>query len=1031
MSRVQQTIELGLVATPAAKGKSKRPAKPTSELLTNLTPAQLTAVTHKSGPLLIIAGAGSGKTNVITRRLAWLLSEQKIAGDNILAVTFSNKATEEMEERLDKHMPVGFDEPWINTFHAFGERVLRQEALALGLDPGFTVLTPAQQHVLVRRNLDKFELSFYRPSGNPTKFISALVQHFSRAKDEAVRPEEYVTWAEKNLAEADKTTGMEERVAAKEEAERQLEVAKAYRTYEQLLTSEGQLDVADLITKTLELFRRRPSVLARYQKRFIQILVDEFQDTNTAQYELIKLLAGSAVKGSAKGRALVVVADDDQAIYRWRGASVANVLQFMRDNPKAKQVALIDNFRSRQPILDAAYRVVQQNNPHRLEHELKINKKLTAVRGSGALPVHYQSATLEHEVAHLMSLLNKRHEDGLPWSEMALLVRSNASAEPLIAGMTKAGIPFQFFANKGLFARPEILDLLAWLRVIADYNDSISLYRLMASPLWKVSGFDLVSLLHFSKRYSMPLLNVVRQVAEQPTSSASDQENGPMPSSEYGDAPGAQVSDATRLVAQKIVALYDQHVELATDKSAGSMLINYLEATKLLDRLEKKQTADNLERILNINQFLKLVLEFERDAKDKSARGFLEFYELLLAAGESPSPADVEAHPEAVRILTVHASKGLEFSLVGVFHAVEQHFPSRSRRDPIELPLELVERHEQLAVAPDEKLAHLAEERRLFYVACTRAKDELFITTSLDDGGVRKRKPSRFIEEAGLQTVQTPEQSAVEMSQGSAKAKPATAPTKSRVKLPLPKRFSYTQLTVFDTCPLQYKFAHIYKIPSLGSHVFSYGKSLHETLAQFMRELKAEPKTKPSLDRLLELLEHYWMEEWYQSKAHEQRRKVEAKQALTKWFEVEGKLSAKNVHWIEQDFSLKVGEYQLHGRIDRADLLPDGSLEIIDYKTGKLKDPKEQQKNQQLALYALAAKKTYKQKVSKLSWYFLDAGQKISTSRTDQELTDLETEIHDQIKAIISSEFIPTPGFHCKFCDFKNICEVGQASGNV
>lgn len=252
----------------------------------------------------------------------------------------------------------------------------------------------------------------------------------------------------------------------------------------------------------------------------------------------------------------------------------------------------------------------------------------------------------------------------------------------------------------------------------------------------------------------------------------------------------------------------------------------------------------------------------------------------------------------------------------------------------------------------------------------------------------------------------------------------------------MPKRFSYTQLTVFDTCPLQYKYAHIYKIPSLGSHIFSYGKSLHETLAAFYRELGAAEHAdqKPGQERLLELLDHHWINEWYQSPAHEQRRKTEAQAALKKWLETEGAV-AKPAFWVEQDFTLKVGQHSLHGRIDRADKLPDGTLEIIDYKTGQLKkeaSKKDREKREnQLGIYALAAQKTFKLKGSKLTWIYLDAGEKVSTTFDADRLTALEQDIETRIKSILASEFIPTPGFHCKFCDFKNICEAGQASGHV
>jgi len=1001
----------------------------------DLTPSQKQAVTHVGGPLLIVAGAGTGKTKVITHRLAWLMTEGGLSGRSVLAVTFSNKAAEELERRLDELLPFGFEPPHVGTFHAFGEKVLRENALAIGLSPDFKVLSPADQQVLVRQHIDELELDFYRPLGNPAKFVGALVQHFSRAKDEAVSAADYVAWATKQVAAAEaRDQGDVERDAAIEDACRQLEVARAFAHYEQLLADTGNLDVADLITKTLWLLRKRPSVLARYRSQLKAVLVDEFQDTNFAQYQLITLLAGAnGTDTHAKsGASLTVVADDDQAIYRWRGASVANVRLFTKDHPTATAVSLRDNFRSVQPVLDAAYTVIRKNDPERLEVALGIDKKLVAARGTGVAPVHYRAATREQEVAYVVGRIGKLRKAGHDWSDMAVLVRSNAGAEPFIAGLSAAGVPFQFVAVRGLYAQTEVLDLLAWLRIVVDPRDSVSMHRVLSGDTFRIPALDLVTLEHLASRETTTLYDVLVRAAA-----------GELATSEDAKAP--TVSDEARVVADKLLDRLRTHAELAQRKAVGQVLYRYVEDTRLFQQLTHNETAENAERVQNIGTFFNRVLQFEQNSEDKSTRAFLRFFELMQQAGENPAPADVESTPNAVRITTIHAAKGLEWPAVFVVDAVEGRFPAVARREPIELPPDLVaaENRAELGAAgdSDDRAAHLAEERRLFYVACTRARDELIITSAADLGGIRKHKPSRFIAEAEITTVQAPEVSlpdrlaAAKVAAASALTASKSAKTANAV-LKAPSRFSYTQLMAFETCPLQYKFAHLYKIPSLGSAAFSYGKSMHSALAAFHAEVVAG-KHVPTQDRLLELLEANWINEWYTSRKHERDRHAAAREALERYYRAHtsgGAASGRSLKpslWIEQDFTLKVGPYRIIGRIDRAEELPDGTVEIIDYKTGNLKDPDKLKKSDQLAIYALAARQAFGKTATKLTWYYLDEGKTVTTERTPEQLAELETTLQEKIAALLASDYTPTPSFACKFCDFKNICEAGQASGFV
>ena len=321
-----------------------------------LNKQQKEAVGWGEGPLLIIAGAGTGKTTVITERIKHLITSGLAKPSEILALTFTNKAALEMEERVDVAMPLGYTSMWIMTFHSFCDRVLRAEALHIGLDPRFHLMSQAQTIQFVRNSLFQFDLDYFRPLGNPTKFVGGMVEHFSRLQDEDISPQDYLTYAKKLKTE-------------KLEMKKTLELAKAYQKYDELKTKAGKMDYGDLITKTLKLFRDRPNILTGYQKQFKYILVDEFQDTNIAQNELVKLLAGKNANISA-------VCDDDQSIYKWRGAAVSNVLDFRKTYPKTKIVTLTKNYRSTQEILNRAYDLIQMNNPDRLEVKEEIDKRL-------------------------------------------------------------------------------------------------------------------------------------------------------------------------------------------------------------------------------------------------------------------------------------------------------------------------------------------------------------------------------------------------------------------------------------------------------------------------------------------------------------------------------------------------------------------------------------------------------------------------------------------------------------------------------
>src|SRR6266852_3852477 len=383
-------------------------------ILEGLTAPQREAVTHGAGPLLIIAGAGTGKTTVITRRIAHLIATRQARPSEILALTFTDKAAAEMEERVDTLVPYGYADVQIATFHAFGDRLIKENALELGLTPDFRVLTRAEQIIFLRDHLFEFPLKHYRPLGDPTRHLHAILTQFSRLKDEDVGPDEYLAHAEELLAAA---ADEELRLAA----EQHLELARTYAQYQTLMARLGQVDFGDQIVEALRLFRTRPHILKRYQERFRYILVDEFQDTNYAQFELVKLLA-------ARHRNIAVVGDDDQAIFRFRGASMSNILDFDRTYPAARKVVLQENRRSPQAILDAAYRLIQYNNPDRLEVAQRIDKRLISTGPDGGLrvgkaPEHFGFDTVSSESDQVAAMIAEEHARGRPYRDLAILVR--------------------------------------------------------------------------------------------------------------------------------------------------------------------------------------------------------------------------------------------------------------------------------------------------------------------------------------------------------------------------------------------------------------------------------------------------------------------------------------------------------------------------------------------------------------------------------------------------------------------------------
>ncbi len=988
-----------------------------SQLLDNLNQEQLNAVTHGSGPLLIVAGAGTGKTTVITRRIAYLAEQGVAKLEEIAALTFTEKAAGEMQERVDLLMPLGYYDSWICTFHGFCERIIKNHALDIGLPTDFELLDNIGQWVFVYKNLDKFKLKYYKPLGNPAKFIDALLRHFSRCKDELITPEQYLHHAESLKLNTDTPQGAVKPKAKKgkknqtsetqnttevpapdmDEIERMAEIANAYHTYQRLMLEHNYLDFADLINYTLELFQKRPHILKYYQNKFKHILVDEFQDTNFAQYQLVKLL-------SSGHNNLVVVGDDDQSIYKFRGASVSNILKFKDDYPHFKQITLVQNYRSSQNILDLAYNFIQQNNPDRLEVKLAIDKKLKSTsKEEGVIEVMEAedlAGELDMVAKKMLEIKNGNAE--ATWNDFAVLIRRNAAADELLPVLASRGIPYTFVANKGLFKKPIILDVLAYVRLLENGHNSGSLYRVLCLPKFQLTHTELSALLAFGHKKALTLFESLQQAGSLP---------------ELGQEAQKKI--------QNLLKCLGEHTQIASRHSAAEVIVRVLKDLGIEEKI-KEDTLENAENRELVEQFYKKVELFEQQNHDTTLHNFLQILDLEMQAGsEGDIKFDPNLGPESVKVMTVHAAKGLEFNYVFIINLVEQRFPTREKSDPIEIPEALVK-----DILPEGDF-HLQEERRLFYVALTRAKTHVYLSWAKDYGGARQKRPSQFLIETGL----VPSE---KVNKATGKVV-FTRPVREQVKFHiLPTQFSYSQLNDFETCPLKYKYQHYLKLPVPGSCHTSFGQTIHKVFEEYLKAYKnaldfpqqdlfsgpaQQPAGLPEFILLERLYDKCWVDDWYKDKTEKEEYRDLGKKMLKTFY---NELAQKPFvpKYIEKFFRLKLAGYTFVGKIDRADSL-NGGIEILDYKTGKV--PKSGKDLDQLYIYQWAAQEFLNERVVALKYWYLQDNQFLEEKLADtKKLEGLKAKLLELIQEIIeTTKYDLFKEAHNKVrdhaCEFENL----------
>lgn len=996
--------------------------------LKKLNKEQKGAVIYDEGPLLIVAGAGTGKTTVITQRLAYLIENGKAKPEEILAVTFTEKAAEEMEERIDKLLPYGYVDLWVSTFHSFCERILRDHALDIGLPADFKILDNTAGWLLVYKNLDKFKLDYYKPLGNPTKFIQALIAHFSHCKDQAIYPEDYLEYGESLKTRDD--------APEEKETERIKEVASAFHVYQRLLLENSVLDFGDLINYCLKLFEKRPQILKKYREKFKYILVDEFQDTNWAQYELIKILANPKNN-------LTVCADDDQAIYRWRGASFSNIIQFKKDFPKAKEVSLVKNYRSTQNILDLAYKFIKANDPDRLEYVNKINKKLVSSEAGDGVIEHIHAKTLDEEVSKtinkILQILKK--DKTAVYNDFAILSRTNDAVNPFIKALERAGLPYQFLASRGLYLKPAVLDTISYFKLLDNYHESPAVYRILNLPFFNIPYDDIVKITQYSYRKAKSLYEAMEDLLLI-----------------------SGISEKTRKTIILILSLIKKHTVFAREKMVSEIMAAFLKDSGYLRYLISR---DDKEQLDILNQFYRKIKNFEESSLEPRLNNFMREITLEMESGEEGKlKFDPEQGPDMIRAMTIHGAKGLEFKYVFLVNMVDKRFPTIERGELIELPENLIK-----DIKPKGDV-HLQEERRICYVAMTRAKKELYFTSAEDYGLARRKKLSRFLTEMGYRDkFQIPKYKIKnELIEPDSKIQ-NTQYKIQNTKYQLPDHFSFSQLAAFEKCPLQYKFNFILRIPIKGKAVFSFGKAMHETFYQFLKlfndgknssqsnlfgfvdKNKEKPSFAPpslkfrraskvsdgfvNFDDLVKIYEKAWIDEWYESKSQKEEYYKLGKKIIKDFYEEFAKNPPKILRIngdtaLEMPFNLKIGVYTIKGRIDRIDEIKNGlpasrqGVAIIDYKTGLYKEKLDAEAKEQLLIYQIAAEEVLKINPQELTYYYLNDGKKASFLGSEKDKNILKEKIIQKIDEIKKSDFKPTPGWQCSYCDFKEICDFAE-----
>ncbi|MEX2193692.1 MAG: ATP-dependent DNA helicase [Thermoleophilaceae bacterium] len=1033
--------------------------------LDGLSEAQRQAVTHPAAPLLVTGGAGTGKTQVLLRRAAWLVGEGAPA-ESVLLLTRGAAAAGALRERLEALVDEPYEELRVDTFHHLCARLLREEALEAGLDPFFSPVSPADRLALLRERIDDLPLRHHEIRGNPAPLLGGFVSRIDRLKDEMVSAADCRRHAETLLHEAGSD-------ADRAHADRELEFARVYFEHDRMLAARGVLGFGDLVLHAFRLLHEKPHVRRRAADRFRHVLVDDLQDLSFAQGVLLRVLC-------EQHRAVTAAGDEHQAVERLRGAGSKNLADFTREYEDVAVVALERSRRCATRILTPARAVARAQEPLRGEPGGKV--RFWRCRSARA-----QAQAVAAECERLIT-------GGVPPGEIGVLVRSvRAEGQVVASALEERAVPFRLTGAAAYFQRAEVRDVLAWMRLLADPSDSGAVVRALTRPPVELRSVDIARLTQLTRRRKLDMVSGVAVACE-----------------------GPQLSPEGRERAQSFLKLYRAASRAFETMRPDAFMHRLIERIGLRRRQVFAAQADTVERLVNIAKLSDLAGMFMQREPQGTPRELARYLAAVAEAGLPEEEAVPTGLPGAVRVLAMRGAPGTEFEHVFVLGLTAGRMPGQPAPAGDGLP-DAVARE---TLPPGGREAHERSMRNLLHVAMTRARkglvlawpeepearpspfyeearasagagdeifeeelfgpaeglhstfrmmrDELLDTVSRVGGRlsemrldtyldvsqaaaryfellkvaalIERSKQGQSVAEALpevndiLMQVATPEQrDALETSALDGWLRDAEKRERRRgfdtpetaLESFIPRRgdglmLSASDIETYRICPLKYKFARVFRIPQEPTINQRFGIVMHQVLERYHQSGRG------SLEELMSLFEVCWRRNGFGGGSDDVQFREKAVAALNRYHQLDRDSAGEPV-WFERSFSFKLGPHLLRGRVDRVDRLPDGSYELIDYKTGKAKTEGELQRDVQLSLYQMGARDSWQLETSAQSYYYVLENEKVPVAHSEEELTRVRSTVAEVGEGIMAQEFEPKPSPEiCSFCDYRIICPAAE-----
>jgi len=924
------------------------------------------------GPLLVVAGPGTGKTRVLAERFVRLVRDERAKPGQILVLAYNAEAASEMARRVGSRLGPGDYPIW--TFHAFARRTIAELGWLANLPTSFRLISHrVEQWLRIKSAVDELKPKHFYPAV-PRRDLRMLQGFISRAKQEAVPPDRILDWA------AGQQTGRDDE--AGQLAEIYIESGAVYRRLNELYQKELCFDFDDLILRLAQALDESAALKGALVARYRYFMVDEYQDTNYTQSLLLERLVPHPHN-------LVVVADDDQSIYKFRGASLANIHRFRRLIPEVIQLSLGTNHRSTPEIVGASSALVDLYSPREAKQ-----LRSQAASGEKVTIVEAPDGTSEAAwVAERCELLIR--DQGVRADEVAVLARTNAQLQAFAAALAERDLPHELSGGGDLFYRPEIKDLMALVRAAVSPADDLALIRLLRLPVYALSTSGRLAVTEWLRSSGQSLLRTFRQV-----SGLTDPER-----------------DRLRQLSQDIAELAD----LALRSTAREVVFRAMELSRHVGVMEREDGFERYQGAANVRRFAELVELFDADHPSAQVGQFLDFLELAMEADTEQAYMHRDLTEPAIKLYTAHSSKGLEFDHVFVVNASEGRFPIRAQERLLEIPAELVE-EELNASSP------IDEERRLFYVGMTRARKTLICTYArkYNQWARTPSEPSQFLVELRGRVPEL-----LEETKAPQVPLPPVRTVRPRLaQLPPADPFTLSQLLTFSDCPRQFAYAHEFHLPQRETRELVLGNLTHKVLEEASHRRMAGEEV--GSESFLGMLQAAWSVATFNKLAWADL-KNEAKQILGSYAETKAWLEA-NLSAVETDFDLELDGFRFRGRIDRIDFRG-GRHKLVDYKSGRARTAEQAQKDRRLGrqfgIYKLAAIQILGTTQIDLEAHYISGPTVVELAKDDDQLDRDRRWAWAVAKSInearAARNFPVQPGdFTCPYCPFQVVCDQGQ-----